>query len=80
MEPTVTDHALVRYMERVMELDLDAIRAQILTPANVVKIKAIRNGRIPVGNWSDLVVVEGRVLTVAPRNHESKNAPKPKRK
>lgn len=37
---TVSDHALVRYMERVMNLDLDSIRQQILTPERVSAIKA----------------------------------------
>lgn len=63
----VTDHALVRYMERVLELDLSAIRAEILSEKNVALALRLKNCRIPVGNWSDLVVVDSRIVTVAPR-------------
>jgi hypothetical protein len=63
----VTDHALVRYMERVLGLDLSAIRAEILSERNVALALRLRNCRIPVGNWSDLVVVDARIVTVSPR-------------
>ena len=32
-EPKVSDHALLRYIERIMEIDIEAIRASILTDA-----------------------------------------------
>ncbi len=40
MTPTVTDHALLRYIERVHGVDIEAIRSAILTPAVVTAIKA----------------------------------------
>lgn len=49
-EPTVSDHALVRWMERQMGIDLDEIRAQILTPerADMIRFgaKAINAGNV----------------------------------
>lgn len=45
MVPTVTDHALLRYIERVHDVDVEAIRAAILTPAVVT---AIKNGAAAV--------------------------------
>jgi hypothetical protein len=38
-EPGVSDHAVVRYMERVLGLDVDAIRREILTPERAQAIK-----------------------------------------
>lgn len=45
MVPTVTDHALLRYIERVHGVDIEAIRAAILTP---VVVTAIKNGAAAV--------------------------------
>lgn len=39
-DPRVSDHALLRYLERVMGLDLDRVRDRILTPENRAAIKA----------------------------------------
>lgn len=38
--PSVTDHALVRWLERVKGIDVDAIRAEILTPERKAMINA----------------------------------------
>jgi hypothetical protein len=32
-EPYVTDHALLRFMERALGIDVEALRSRILTPA-----------------------------------------------
>jgi hypothetical protein len=67
-QPSVlTDHALIRYMERVLELDLESIRAEILSPRNLALIKVMKSCRIPAGKGCDLVVVSGRIVSVAPR-------------
>lgn len=39
-EPTVSDHAVLRYMERAMGFDIVAIRRSILTPERVAAIKS----------------------------------------
>lgn len=36
----VSDHAVLRYIERVLKFDVDAIRKQILTPERIGYIKA----------------------------------------
>ncbi len=50
LKPTVSDHALIRYMERVLGFDIEKLREEILTPdieaainfgAAKVKIKGI---------------------------------------
>lgn len=38
--PAVSDHALIRYLERVHGIDMDACRDAILTPDAVSAIKA----------------------------------------
>jgi hypothetical protein len=39
-EPKLTDHALLRYIERVIGLDIDAIRSEIMTLQTVSALKA----------------------------------------
>ena len=49
----VTDHAVLRYMERAMGLDISAIKAEIVSMVNAGLI------------GSELIVVEdGRIVTV----------------
>lgn len=72
-DDVVTDHALVRYMERVMQLDLSGIRAEILSDTNRRVIAAAPNCKIPVNNDQDLIVVNGRIVTVAPRYGRKQN-------
>lgn len=62
----ITDHALVRYMERVMGLDLDNIRAEMLPPERAKFIAQNPNCRIPAGGGMHLMVRDGNVVTVAP--------------
>lgn len=60
----VSDHAVVRYLERVMGFDIDALRARIMTPTIE---RAIRSGvgrvRIPEGV---VVVREGMITSFLP--------------
>lgn len=61
---TVTDHALVRYMERVMKLDVEAIRATMLTADNKAWIAKFRDGKFPIGEGHYAKAVDGVVVTV----------------
>lgn len=67
--PQVTDHAVLRYMERVLGIDVSALRAEILPPMRAKAVKTIGNGRLPLGNGLDLVIKGGQVITIAPRHH-----------
>ena len=63
-EPVVTEHALLRYAERVMGLDLDEVKAQILKPETVAQIKALGNGSYPIGNGRQAVVKDMSVVSI----------------
>lgn len=61
--PIITEHALLRYFERVLEYDLEAITRGLLTEQAVAMIAAIPNGKVPsVG--CRLVVKDGVVVTI----------------
>lgn len=40
IEPYVTDHALLRYMERVMGIDVERVRKEIMTEERKAVIKS----------------------------------------
>jgi len=61
-EPKVSTHALLRYIERVLGVDVAAVEREILTPSNAAAIRAgatrIRTAGV------DLVVKDQVVVTV----------------
>jgi hypothetical protein len=58
----VSDHAVIRYLERARCIDIDAIRSEILTPD---RIRAIENGatRIKVGRF-EFLVIDRTIVTI----------------
>lgn len=63
-EPTVTEHAIIRYLERVMGLDLDNIRNEILSPEVATQIKALGGGKYPIGDGHKAVVKGMAVVSI----------------
>ena len=65
--PVITEHALLRYIERIMEFDIDGIKKELL-PENVLeKIKVLGNGKFPVERPDGthyIIVRDGKVLTI----------------
>lgn len=60
----VTDHALVRYFERVLGLDVEAIRSGILTPEQATKAAALQTVDFALGPGVRAIVRGGRVVTI----------------
>jgi hypothetical protein len=64
--PQVSDHAVVRYLQRVYELDFEALKREILTPEIAGQIAAgaitvtVRGFKAPVEN--------GVIKTILPRD------------
>lgn len=62
-EVSVSDHAVLRYMERVMQLDVESVRNSMLSERNIKMIEFAKDCRIKQGGV-ELVVKDGVVLTV----------------
>lgn len=59
--PTISDHALLRYIERLCVVDVEALKAEMLTPSVVAAIKAGATGvKMPLGT---LVIKGSTVVT-----------------
>lgn len=63
-EPTVTEHALLRYIERTYGVDLEEIRKTILTPTTVSAIKALGSGKYPLPCGGKAVVKGMAIISV----------------
>jgi hypothetical protein len=69
-EPIVSEHALLRYIERFMGVDLESVRRAILTENAVKLIKFAKNGKINT-DGRRLIVKNGTVVTVEPTEKEA---------
>lgn|SRR4030066_1011031 len=45
-EPQLSEHAIIRYLERVLGFDLESLKKQILTPEVIDQINTLKNGKI----------------------------------
>ena len=65
-EITVCEHAVIRYLERAMFVDIEEIKAKILTKDLECQILALGNGKYPIGNGLKAVVKNNTIITVVP--------------
>ena len=60
----VSEHAVLRYLERTMELDLKAVENEILSEEVVSQYRTLGNGKYPVSNGCKAVIKDNVVITV----------------
>lgn len=61
---SVTDHALIRYMERVLGIDVEKIRNDMITEETKRVIYSVGSGKIPIGDGHRLWVKDRTITTV----------------
>jgi hypothetical protein len=72
--PRVSDHALLRYLERVKGVDVEAIKAEIMTPETIAAIKA---GASAVNvNGCRMPIKDGCIATVLAKEQRLKRSTK----
>lgn len=62
-EPTITEHAILRYIERVIGINLEEIKAKILSGQVREMIQKLGSGKFPADGFR-VVVKNGTVITV----------------
>jgi predicted ribosome quality control (RQC) complex YloA/Tae2 family protein len=67
-ELVITDHAIVRYMERVKNLPLEEVKKLLLPDSTRALIGELGNGKFPAGGTHSVVVKDNIVLTVIANN------------
>lgn len=60
----VSEHAILRYLERVEGIDIEAVKRKIVSRSAETQIKALGSGVFPVGASHKLRVRKGYVVTV----------------
>ena len=60
----VSEHAMLRYLERAMGLNLDDIKQAILTEETKAYVVKLGNGKYPIGNGLRVVVKDNVVVSV----------------
>lgn len=76
--PVVSEHAILRYLQRVKGLDLDAICREIMPDGVAEQIKLLKTCKLPVGNGVYLVVENHVVRTIETQDGKPKPAKKSK--
>lgn len=61
---TISDHAIIRYIERVIGVNIEDIKAHILTEDLETKIKTLGNGKYPMKDGGRVVVKNKNVVTI----------------
>ena len=72
MKVSVSDHAIVRYLERVKGMDIKAIRKEILPKHMSKAVSQLGNGFYPVGDTHRVRVKGGVVVTVLTKDMKAK--------
>lgn len=65
-DPRVSDHAVLRYLERVKGFDIEAVRREILSP-NVQAAVAMGARAVEIGSYK-LIIVNGTITTCVERS------------
>lgn len=64
-EPIVSDHALLRYLERVKGVDVESIKSEMLTPTVRMAINAGAQA-VKLGCGAKIVIKGATIVTVLP--------------
>lgn len=77
MELVVSDHAIVRYLERVENLDIEAIKKKIVTEKVNELINKLGNGVFPVNDTFKITVNKKVITTVLLNSQKTSLSKKP---
>ncbi|QDH83723.1 hypothetical protein [Achromobacter phage Motura] len=60
----VSEHAVLRYLERMYKFDLNEIKSQILTPQLIKTADTLGNGKFPTGAGFKAVVRDRVIVSI----------------
>jgi hypothetical protein len=66
-KPLVTDHAMLRYLERVRMINLNGLEDEIIPPGYHMMAMG-HEGKVRIGNSHSVVMRDGAIITVTPAN------------
>lgn len=63
-DPVVSEHALLRFIERIYGVDLDEVRNKILTPTTIKALKVMGSGSFPLEAGGRAVVRGNTIISI----------------
>lgn len=63
-QPLVTDHAVIRYLERMMGIDVERLRSELLSDGRAALIRSMSTGHLHTADGATLVVLDAKVVSV----------------
>jgi hypothetical protein len=60
----ITEHAQLRYIERVMGVDLGEVNSKITPPGLIDKVQELGNGKFPIGDGARAVIRDNTIVTI----------------
>lgn len=60
----ISEHAIIRYIERVCGVDIEAIKNNILSEEMVKNIEKFKSGKFPIKNGFVAVVKDYKIVTI----------------
>ncbi len=60
----ISEHAILRYLERVKKIDIELLSGEILTPKVIEAYDKLGDGKYPINNQYKVVIKDNVVLTV----------------
>lgn len=70
----ITDHAIIRYLERVHNLDIEKIKAEMVPPNIEKMILKCQTAKVPIQKGVRLIVKDCVVITVYKEGEDPKRA------
>lgn len=68
VKPVVSEHAILRYVERVLKIDIKTIETEILSTEVINAIETLHSGKIPFKDGMTLVVKDKTIVTINPKD------------
>ncbi len=62
--PVISEHAILRYLERKADIDMQDISGKILTPKVIEYITQFKSGKFPIGDGLRAVVRDSVIVTI----------------
>lgn len=69
-DPTVSEHALLRYFEHVLGYDIEAMRKCILGDGRSEQIRAIGSGKLPLIEGHKMIIKNNTVVSIYPPQYK----------
>ena len=63
-ELIITEHAILRYIERAMGLDIEKVKSEILTDEIKAGFKLLGNGKYPTHNNCHVIIKNNSIVSV----------------